>query len=287
MAQSAVPSASSSSINEPTSLAQKLAEVLSQSDKSILKEVEPLIAAPISRKGAETERERSPGTRSLRTASDAQPSHSHTAVRDLEARDRSRDQQDGPSDGKSAPVPGHSESSGGSHDPDGNTEAGSANKTGDFSGVPGSINLTENEMTPAQTRRVTARTTMVHLETYPHPVANPAPIQAVRVRLGNVVNTSIQAPGGTRTDDFRKVQEEISKRNEELASTNRKVCTKCSDAMNLTGVSLKSSSNYTDGRAFDLPAHGGKRRGARLNGEEAPTPPGREGPGSNVPSHIA
>ncbi|RYP43972.1 hypothetical protein DL768_009517 [Monosporascus sp. mg162] len=151
MAQSAVPSASSGTTNEPISWTQKLAEVLPQSDKSILKEVERLIgrplpksspqasastgteatsdtpsvtpaalpATPMSRKGAETERSRSPGTRSLHTASDAQPSHSHTAVRDLKARDRSRDQQDDPSEGKSALVPEHSGKSGGSQIPTG------------------------------------------------------------------------------------------------------------------------------------------------------------------------
>ncbi|RYO96959.1 hypothetical protein DL766_001247 [Monosporascus sp. MC13-8B] len=136
MAQSVVTSASSDTTNEPTSLAQKLAENSSQVSAPTGTEATSdtpsvttalLPATPMSCRGTETKCEHSPGTRSLHTISDAQPSHS--AVRDLEVRDRSRDQEDGPSDRESALVPNNSESWGGSHDPDGNGEAGSAGKT--------------------------------------------------------------------------------------------------------------------------------------------------------------
>ncbi|RYO88572.1 hypothetical protein DL762_003694 [Monosporascus cannonballus] len=115
MAQSVVTSASSDTTNEPTSLAQKLAENSSQ------------VSAPT---GTEATSDTPSVTTALLPAtpmSYAQPSHS--AVRDLEVRDRSRDQEDGPSDRESALVPNNSESWGGSHDPDGNGEAGSAGKT--------------------------------------------------------------------------------------------------------------------------------------------------------------
>ncbi|RYP78555.1 hypothetical protein DL771_000508 [Monosporascus sp. 5C6A] len=230
MAQSAVPSASSGATSGPTSLAQKLAEVLSQSDKSILKGVEFIIgrpcrrarrkaqppqgprlrrttpsvtpaalpATPMSRKGAETERSRSLGTRSLHTASDAQPSHLHTAVRDLETCDRSRDQQDG-------------------------------------------------------TRKLARRARL-------------------EISERSLVDQSNGEWGGAGTDSEGDGQDDNGR---ESTGAQRIVSTG------------SEASNYTDGKTSDLPAQGGERCGARLNGEEAPTPRETEGPGSNAPSDIA
>ncbi|RYP28819.1 hypothetical protein DL767_007037 [Monosporascus sp. MG133] len=382
MAQSAVPGASSGTTNEPTSLAQKLAEVLSQSDKSILKEVESLIGRPLpksspqgsastgteatpdtpsvtpaalpvtlmSRTGAETERSRSPGTRSLHAASDAQPSHSHTAVRDLEARNRSRDQQDGPSDGESALAPEHSERSGESHDPDGNTEAGSADKTGDFLGGPRDDQSdgewdgagTDSEGDGQDDNGASGNVPSSSGQSNSHPGRTGETRQCSQCLQFKPLAELVQTISGNyskrcrvclqalRRDQYRKAQEGISKRNEELASTDRKVCTKCrrtrpidmfqsllgsyevktcrtcrlrrhetyrrrreeqqgreSAGTQRTVSTGSEGRSYTDRKASDLPTQGSKTRGARLNGEEAPTPQGAEGPGSNAPSDIA
>ncbi|RYP71963.1 hypothetical protein DL769_004568 [Monosporascus sp. CRB-8-3] len=279
MAQSAVLSASNVTTNEPTSLAQKLAEVLAQSDKSILKELESLIdppvpesswqgsastgtkatpdtpsmttaafpATPMFRNGAEAEREHSPGTRSLHTTSDAQPSHLHTAARDLEARDQSRDQEDGPSDGKSALVPEHSESLGGPDDPDGNTEAGSADEAGDFPGGP-RVDRSDGEWDGAGTdsegddqdvNGASGNAPSSRGPSSSHPGRAGETRQCseclqfkplaelVQTISGNYSRRCRACWQALRRNKYRKAHEEISKRNEELASTNRKVCTKC------------------------------------------------------------